>query len=79
MAKMKILFITCLRVTGISQPIMFLFVHVTRGYHHGRNKPRELICSSSYICSPIVVFYLFLEFVSPMQPPYFWKTREPWD
>lgn len=56
MAKMKILFITCLRVTGISQPIMFLVVHVTRGYHHGRNEPMQLICSLSYICSPIVVF-----------------------
>ena len=58
MAKIKMLFITCtcLRVTGISQPIMFLFVHVPLGYHHGGNKPREFICSLSYICSPIVVF-----------------------
>ena len=35
MAKIKMLFITCLRVTGIFRPVIFLFVHVTPDYHHG--------------------------------------------
>ena len=56
MAKIKMLFITLLHVTGISQPIIFLFVHDTPGYHHGRNKPGELICSSSYIIHPLPSF-----------------------